>query len=338
MRRFGGSEVLGEERVPDPRPEPGQAVIAVEAAAVGHFDVDLRLGVSRIELAFPHILGSEAVGRVVELPQGYAGPLAVGERVMVPEEEWCGVCESCRAGRENACDDGRMLGVERPGTYAELITARATELLPIGDDLAAADWAAVQVAFGTAWHMLVTRAGLAPGERVLVTGAAGGVGSAGIQIARLTGATVIAAARGEAKLGRLRDLGAVAAVDYEREPLAQAVLELTAGRGVDVVLEHVGGRVLGESLACLAKGGRIVTCGAHAGEIVPLDVIQLFRREQTVIGSRTCTLRELETVIRLVTEHRLVPVVDSVFPLAGAADAHRRLESREHVGKIVLAP
>lgn len=338
MHHFGGPEVLVYEHAPDPQPTNDQAVITIEAAAVGHFDIDLRLGVSRIELALPHILGGEAVGRIEMLPADYSGHLKEGDRVLVPEEEACGRCESCLAGRANLCDDGNMLGVGRPGTYAELLSARASDLLPIGDDLPASDWATVQVAFGTAWHMLIGRARLQAGEHVLVTGSAGGVGSAGVQIAKLAGATVIACARGETRLERIRQIGADVAFDYTTESLTDRVLELTGGRGVDVVLEHIGGDVLLSSLGCLARHGRVVTCGAHAGEIVPLDVIELFRREQHIMGSRICTRQELERVIALVRQGRLTPVVDSIMPLSRAAEAHRRLESRDHVGKIVLVP
>jgi NADPH:quinone reductase-like Zn-dependent oxidoreductase len=338
IREFGDPDVMVYEAAPDPNPSPDQALVRVDASAVGHFDVDLRKGVSRLPLTFPHILGSEAVGRIERLPDGYAGDLDVGRRVLIPEEETCGRCSDCRGGSENRCDQGQMLGVGRPGTYAELVAVRADDLLPIEGDLPPTGWAAVQVGFGTAWHMLITRAGLQAGETVLINGVAGGVGSAALQIAKLAGATVIATAGGASKLDRALSDGADSTIDYSSESLHERVLHLTKGRGVDVVFEHIGGDVLVQSLKSLAKGGRVVTCGAHGGEVVPLDVIKLFRGEHTVIGSRTCTRLELERVIQLVQKGDLTPIVDSAFPFSLTADAHRRLESREHYGKVVLVP
>jgi NADPH:quinone reductase-like Zn-dependent oxidoreductase len=185
--------------------------------------------------------------------------------------------------------------------------------------------------------MLVTRGRVQPGETVQVNGVGSGIGSAALQVALFAGARVIATAGSDAKLAHAVQLGAFGSVNYSTDDLRSAVLDLTGGVGVDLVYDHVGGDVLTASVKTLRAGGRLVTCGAHAGEIVPLDVVELFRNELTLIGSRTCTLDELQTVVALVAERRLSPVVDSIYPLSEVREALRRLEGRQHFGKIVLS-
>jgi NADPH:quinone reductase-like Zn-dependent oxidoreductase len=198
--------------------------------------------------------------------------------------------------------------------------------------------AAIQTSLGAVWRALRTRAALAAGETLLVNGAGGGVGTAAVQVGHLLGATVIASAGSPEKLQRARELGADHVIDYRRESLVDRVRELTAAQGVDVVMESVGGEILQQSLQVLAPTGRLVTVGAHAGEIVDLDVIALFRNEWTLIGSVGSTREEVCEVIELVGSGALTPVVDAVMPLADAAAAHRKLEARSQVGKIVLVP
>ena len=327
--------MLTLDEIPAPVPSPGEVVVAIEACALNHLDLDLRDGTSRIPLNLPHVLGSEGVGRIHAVAADVDGWRA-GDRVMVLEEVPCGRCEECAAGNQNRCDDGSWIGVGRPGCYAEYVAAPAHGVVRLPEDRSAVEWAAVQVAFGTAWHMLITRGQVRAGETLLVNAAGSGIGSAAVQIARLAGARVIATAGSAAKLERARELGAYAAVSYDTPGWGHEVLALTGGRGVDLVYDHVGGEVLRESLTVVRKGGRIVTCGAHGGETVPLDVIELFRAERSIIGSRTCTAREIADVIALVSEHKLEPVVDSVHPLSDVAAAHERMRRRDHFGKIVL--
>jgi NADPH:quinone reductase-like Zn-dependent oxidoreductase len=335
FHEYGDLDVLRFEEVADPVPDDGEALLRVEACGLNHFDLDLRAGISRVPLNLPHISGLEVVGRIVSLAGGDSD-LQVGQRVLVHYEETCGRCRFCRTDRANLCPHTRMFGVNRPGGYAELVTARIIDLLPVEDGLDAAGWAAVQIPFGTAWHLLVTRGGLRPGETVLVNAAGSGVSSAAIQIAKLAGARVIASAGSDAKLAQAREYGADEVTNYQQRLLTDTVLELTAGEGVDLVVEHVGGEVFRESLRALRSDGRLVTCGGHGGEVVPLDLIELFRSERRIIGSRTWTRTELERVVSLVGERKLRPVVDSEFPLEEAREAQARLSSRAHYGKVVL--
>jgi NADPH:quinone reductase-like Zn-dependent oxidoreductase len=231
-----------------------------------------------------------------------------------------------------------MFGVTRPGGYAQLVTAPAHSLIAIPDSVSYDAAAAAQVAFGTAFHMLIGRARLLAGETVLVQAAGSGVGSAAIQLAHHAGAHVIATASSEDKLARARRLGADETINYSAADFLSRVMMLTGGRGVDVVVEHVGGEVFSKSVKCLALGGRLVTCGAHGGEVASIDLIELFRKEAAVLGSYTATWFELRQVMLLVESGKLKPVIDKVFPLAEAAEAQERLASRAQFGKVLLHP
>jgi NADPH:quinone reductase-like Zn-dependent oxidoreductase len=338
MKGYGDLDVLAYEEIPDPVPAANEALVVVEAAAVNHLDLDLRDGSSRLPLELPHVLGLEGAGRVRSLPDGYAGPLRVGSRVLIVEEIPCGSCRQCGIGRSNLCESSEWTGVSRKGTYAELIAAPSSGLIALPEERTATEWATVQGTFGTAWHMLVTRGAVRPDEWVLVNAVGSGIGSAALQVAQLAGARVIATAGSDEKLARARELGAAAVVNYSTDSIHEAVSEVTGGVGVDLVFEHVGGQVFVDSLDSIRVGGRMVTCGAHGGEHVDLDVIELFRAERTIIGSMSCTLREVEHVVAMVGAGRLDPVVDRELPLNEAAEAHRVLAARQAFGKLVLSP
>ena len=320
-------------------PGPTDAVVQVEACALNHQDIDIREGTFRLPISLPHITGTEAIGRIRHLPADRQGtPLELGQRVMVHQVHVCGRCTFCSRGQDNLCRNWRMMGVHRPGGYAEFVTAPVDDLLPIGDDLEPTQWAGIQIAFGTAWHLVVGMAGVRPGEMVLVNAAGSGVSSAALQIAKLSGAWVIASAGSDAKLERALNLGADATVNYNAESLYDGVMRLTEGSGVDVAIEHVGGNLFLDALRAVRDGGRLVTCGAHAGEVVSLDLIDIFRSQKRVIGSRMWTRAEIQTVISLVKARRLRPVIDTVFPLKDAAKAQIRLVDRANFGKIVMVP
>lgn len=337
FHEYGSAEVLRHEEIPTPEPGPGETLIRVRACAVNRVDIDMRNGTSRLPLALPHTLGFEIAGEIASLGEGVT-EVAVGDRVSPLYQIHCRECEWCRSGEHMHCQSIRMLGVQSPGGYAEYAVAPAWALISLPDSLSFEDAAAIQTTFSTAWHALVTRAGLREGQWVLVSAAGSGVGTAGVQVAKMLGGRVIASAGSDVKLERARELGAEAAVNYASEDLASRVREITGGRGVDVVLECVGGDVLRAALEGLAKDGKVVTVGAHAGEVVPVDVILLFRNQWSLIGSVRATADEIRHVVDLVAEGRLRAVVHAVFPLEQAAQAHRVMEERRQFGKLILVP
>ena len=337
LHQFGGPEVLRLEDVPDPAPMTGDVLLRVRACGLNHLDVDCRAGVSRLPLVLPHTLGREIAGEVVALAPGVDSVL-VGDRVLAHIAPACGRCGACLAGRDNLCQKPNLPGIHRPGGYAELAVVSAWGIEAIPPQLSFQEAAAVPIAFGTAWHMLITRGRLRAGETVLIQAAGSTIGSAAIQVARLAGARIIATAGSDAKLSKAKALGVHETINYREEDLVAAVRKHTDGRGVDLVFEHIGGEVFTKSLACLVPGGRMAVCGAHAGEVVPLDIIEFFRREIDLLGSFRATSAELRQVFSLVVESRLRPVIHAAFPLAEAAEAHRVMERREHFGKLLLVP
>ena len=337
FERCGGPEVLELREVPDPRPRADEVLVQVKACGINHLDLWVRAGLRGLELEMPHILGSDVVGVALEVGAAVRHVKA-GERVLVCPTLSCGACPQCHAGDDNLCRQYDLLGRRRNGGYAERVAVPAVNCLPYPGDLAWSEAAAVPLVFLTAWHMLVGRAALRPGEDCLVIGGGSGVGSAAVQIARLLGARVIATAGSAAKLERLRALGANEVVNHATDDIAARARALTASKGVEVVFEHVGGPVFERAVGALARGGRLVTCGATAGGKVGLDLNQLFGRHLTLLGSWMGRRSELVEVLRFIANGRLKPVVDVVMPLAEARRAHQRIEAREHFGKVVLTP
>jgi NADPH:quinone reductase-like Zn-dependent oxidoreductase len=337
FHEYGDASVLRYEDAPEPVIGPGEALVRVRAAAVNHVDIDMRDGSSRLPISLPHTLGFEVAGDVAELG-GEASGVTVGQRVAPQYQIHCRQCPRCLEGEHSLCQRTQMLGVQLPGGYAEYVKVPAWTLLPIPDDVSYTDAAAVQTTLGTAWHALIRRASLRAGETVLVSAAGSGVGTAGIQVARRAGARVIASAGSAEKLERAAQLGAAAGVNYREQDLTAEVLELTQGAGVDVVLEHVGGKVFEASLKTLRPNGRMVVVGGHGGEVVPLDLIVLFRNQWSVIGCQRQTEAELRQVFDLVSSRDLRPTIHTVLPLGEAAEAHRILEHREQFGKVILTP
>lgn len=333
--KHGGPEVLQYTEVPAPQPGPTEVRVAVRACALNHLDLWVRRGLPGAQLALPLIPGSDIAGEVAE-----AGARVTrvhsGDKVVLAPGVSCGQCAACAAGHDNQCRKYTMLGYGLPGGCAEFVVVPEANVLPMPAGLSFEEAAAVPLVFLTAWHMLIARAQLQPGEEVLVLGAGSGVGSAAIQIAKLTGARVIATAGSRAKLDQARQLGADEVIHHGEQKIADEVKRLTGKRGVDVVFEHVGTATWEQSVLSLATGGRLVTCGATTGFAAQLDLRYLFVRQLTLLGSYMGSRGELYTVLKLVGEKRLRPVVDRVFPLAEAAKAHERLEQREQFGKIVL--
>jgi NADPH:quinone reductase-like Zn-dependent oxidoreductase len=334
FHQHGGPEVLRCEDVPDPFPGPGEVLVRVRACALNHLDLWERRGLERVTFPMPHVSGSDVAGEVVAAVGVDVNP---GRRVMLQPGISCGRCAACLSGRDNECPQYEVLGYRNcPGGYAELVKVPAQNLVSIPDDIDFVHAAAFPLTFLTAWHMLITRAQLKRGEDVLVLAAGSGVGQAAIQIAFLHGARVFATAGSEAKLERARALGAYEVINHQTGDLAQEVLRLTDRRGVDVVIEHVGEATWAKSVRAMARGGRLVTCGATTGPRGTIDLQVLFAKQLSIMGSYMGTKGELLRVARFFFAGQLRPVIDRTFPLAGAADAQRRMEQSGQFGKIVL--
>lgn len=334
IERHGEPDVIQHRDWPDPNPGPGEVLVRVRACALNHRDIWVRRGLR--EKRLPHILGTDIAGEVAALGPGASG-LAIGSKVVLLPTLSCGRCEFCGIGAENSCPEIKVLGGAVDGGYAELIAVPARNVFSMPETLTFVEAAAIPVAFLTAWHMLVTRGGIRPGETVLVVGASSGIGSAAIQIAKLHGARVLATAGTTDKRQHCRDLGADETIDHYTQPISEEVRRLTDGRGADLVFEHVGPATWVESLKSLARRGRLLICGQTTGNEVTLPLIQFFAQNQTIHGIFIGTSGEFFEILRLVRAGRLRPVVDRVFPLSETAEAHRRMERGEHFGKIILS-
>lgn len=337
IEQHGGPEVLRYTDVAEPAISPTEVLVRVRACALNHLDLWVRRGLPGIPFPLPLIPGSDIAGEIAQ-----AGALVtrvkVGDRVLLSPGVSCGQCAACSAGNDNMCRKYAALGYGFDGGCAEFVKAPEVNAIPIPGDLSFEEAAAVPMVFLTAWHMLITRAALKPGEDVLVLGAGSGVGSAAIQIAKLTGARVITTAGSQEKLNRARQLGADGVIDHSKQKISVEVKRWTGRRGVDVVIEHVGEATWEQSIASLAIGGRLVTCGATTGYNAKVDLRLLFARQLSLLGTFMGSRAELYTVLKLIGERKLHPVIDRVMPLAEAAQAHALLERREHFGKIVLRP
>jgi len=335
--KHGGPEVLRYTDAPEPELRSGEVLVRVHACALNHLDLWVRGGLPGVPIALPHIPGSDIAGVVAKL-----GPnvtiVRPGQRILLAPGVTCGKCTACLAGFDNYCPQFTNLGYLIDGGCAEFVRCPEVNCFPYPENLSFEQAAAVPLVFQTAWHMLLTRAQLRPAEEVLILGAGSGVGSAAIQIAKMFGCRVIATGGTDAKLAKAKELGADDCINHKTQRIKDEVRRLTGKRGVDVVFEHVGTATWDDSVASLARGGRLVTCGATTGYDAKIDIRFLFSRQLSILGSYMGTKSEFATVLKLVAAGQLKPVVDRTFPLAECAAAHTYLEKGEQFGKVVLVP
>jgi NADPH:quinone reductase-like Zn-dependent oxidoreductase len=337
FHEHGGPDVLHYEERPDPQIKANEVLVEVRACALNHLDVWARGGLPGIEIPLPHILGNDVAG-VVRAVGELVDWVRVGEEVMLQPGVSCGHCFECLSGRDNLCPQYDIIGYRRDGGYAELVAVPGVNVLQKPANLSWAEAAALPLVTVTAWHMLVTRARVAPGEDVLIHAAGSGVGSIGIQIARLRGARVIATASSDEKLAKARALGADEVVNYTNEDWPREVRRLTEKRGVDVVFEHTGAQTWPGSISALAKNGRVVTCGATSGYDARTDLRQVFYRHLNLLGSFMGSKAELIEALKFVARGQIRAVVDETLPLAEARRAHEQMQNRAQFGKLVLVP
>jgi NADPH:quinone reductase-like Zn-dependent oxidoreductase len=337
FRQHGGPEVLEYADVPEPQIRANEVLVEVKACALNHLDIFVRGGLPGIEIPLPHIPGSDIAGVVRE-----AGELVTwakpGDEVMVQPGVSCGHCEACLSGQDNLCREYDMIGYRRNGGYAELAAVPGVSIIPKPSQLSWEEAAALPLVTITAWHMLVTRANVQPGEDVLVHAAGSGAGPIAIQIAKLRGARVLTTASTEEKLAKARELGADVTINYTHADWPKEVRRLTDRKGVDVVVEHTGAATWPGSISSLKNNGRLVTCGATSGFDARTDLRQVFYRHLTLMGSFMGSKAELLEALKFVREGKIRAVVDQVLPLSEARQAHELIENRAQFGKIVLRP
>ncbi|MSR45651.1 MAG: alcohol dehydrogenase [Planctomycetes bacterium] len=335
IREHGSFDRLLREERPDPLPGPGELRIAVKAAGLNHLDTWIRRGIPGVKYPLPMIPGCDAAGVVDAVGPGVTTH-QLGDAVLLAPGIGCAGCGRCTAGEDHLCRHYGIFGESRDGGCADFLVAPARNFLPKPTALTYPEAASIGLTFLTAWHMVVGRAALAPHETILVHAAGSGVSVAAIQIARLIGARILVTARGADKLARARELGANETIDYSEKEFLDEVRRITGKRGVDVVIDHIGQETLDRSLRCLAKGGRLVTCGGTSGPELKTDVRLIFFKSLSILGSTMGSLGELHTVLQHFERGALKPVVDRVLPMEQVAEGHRILEERRVIGKVVL--
>ena len=329
--------MLRYEDAPDPQIKANEVLVRVRACALNHLDLWVRRGLPGVKIPLPHIPGSDISGEVAKVGD-LVSRVKPGDKVVLAPGQSCGQCAACLGGADNLCRRYTNFGYMVHGGCAEYVKSPEVNCIPLPGDLTFDEAAAVPLVFLTAWHMLIGRARLQPGEDVLVMGAGSGVGSAAIQIAKFIGARVIATAGGDEKLRKAKELGADETIHHGRQNILDEVKRLTNKRGVDVVFEHVGTAVWDQCIASLAQGGRLVTCGATSGYEAKIDLRYLFSKHLSLLGSYMGSKAELYAVLKLIGERKLRAVIDRTMPLTECARAHELLEKREQFGKIVLNP
>ena len=336
LHNRGSADDLKLEEVETPKINDDEVLVKIKAASVNHLDVWVRMG--NVPGNYPIILGCEGSGDIFEIG-GNVKNFNKGDKVLVHPRITCGKCEHCFEGNDNLCKNARQLGVTIDGCYAEYVKVPPQNLYLLNDKIGYGEAASVPITFGTAYRVLISLAKIKVGETVLIMAAGSGVGTAAIQIAKLAGAKVIAAAGNDEKLDKCKELGADLLVNYYRnQNFDEEVKYLTNGNGVDAVIEQIGSNVLPRALNCLRKGGRLVTLGTTAGNKIEIDVQHFYRNNLAMLGTSGTTHKEVREAFKLVKDGKLKPIVDRTFDLKDASLAHKYMEERKNFGKIILKP
>lgn len=336
IHEHGGVDKLRYEEVPEPKlSSPTEAIVRLRAAALNRIDLLNRAGLTGIEISFPHILGTDGAGTVVDIGEQVKN-VKRGDAVCLYPPSGCGRCEFCVTDRDFMCIRLLALGERLQGTYAEYVKLPAENCFPIPPGLSFEEAAAFPLVFVTVWRMLITNAQLKPGEHMLILGIGGGVATAALQVAKQMGAHVFVTSSSDEKLEMAKNWGADHGINYRRSDFTKEVRALTGKRGVDLVLDCIGGESWVKSLAALAKGGRLVTCGATAGANPRTDIRRIFWNHLKIFGSTLGSREDFRQLLSFLRTSQLRPIIDQLFPLKEAAAAQRRLEEGKQFGKIVL--
>ncbi len=334
IHEHGGADALKWDDIPEPELSVNQVLVDIKATSLNHLDIWVRKGIPGVPL--PLITGSDAAGIISEVGDGVKKS-RIGEKVMIQPLIFCGKCASCNKGKENLCKSMGIMGENCQGVNAERIIVEESQAIPFPDQLSFEAAASFALVAQTSFQMLVRRANLQAGEFVLIWGASSGVGSMGIQIAKAMGATVIAIAGTNEKCEKAGLLGADHILNYKTDDILGEIKSLTNGKGIDVVFEHVGQETWNISMKSLARGGRVVTCGATTGFKANLNLTHLFFKQQSILGSTMGSKSSFEGALTLLNEGKIKPVIDRIFPISEIQSAHEYLESSMQFGKVVLS-
>jgi NADPH:quinone reductase-like Zn-dependent oxidoreductase len=331
----GGMDKVRYMDVERPQIAPREVLIEARAVALNHLDIFVRNNLDSLKLATPHVAGADGAGVVAEVG-AEVSRVQAGDRVLINPGLHCGVCEFCQAGEQSLCVRFGIMGETRPGTFAEYFTIPQENVHPMPEGFSWEEAAAFPLVFLTAWRMLISKAAIKPGEEILILGIGGGVATAVLQLVKAIGLRAFVTSSSDEKLQQAQKLGADAVINYKTQDFAREIRTLTNRRGVDVVVDSVGGDSYTKSLASLVKGGRLVTCGATAGPRPQTDLARIFWNQLSVFGSTMGNLREFAEMLNFVRTRGVKPVIDQVFPLAEGANAFARMEEGKQFGKIVL--
>ena len=336
LYKHGNLKSLKVEDLSDPTAGKREVVIEVRSAALNHLDIWVRKGRPGQNLKMPHVLGSDAAGVIIEAGADTHG-VNVGDEVILNPGLSCGCCEYCRRGQQSECVSFGIVGMARPGTFAEKVAVPFYNLWPKPAHLDFDEAAALGLVYQTAWRMLMTRAKLKAGQTVLIHGIGGGVAIACLQLAKLTNAEVIVTSSSQEKLTKAKKMGADHIVNHKTiGDVAQAVKDITHGRGVDIVVDTVGAATWETDFSAVRKGGRIVLCGVTSGSVAQTNLQALYWNQLTVLGSTMGSNEDFRQMLKAVTTAKLKPIIDSVRPLGSIREAMTKMEAAEQFGKIVI--
>ncbi len=335
IHEHGGREVLRYEDIPEPICSDDKVKVQIKAASLNHLDIWIREGFPGMSLPLPLIMGSDGAGVITEVGKNVPN-WNVGDEVVIQPNTFCGECELCKSGKENYCRNYGIIGETENGVQSEYVVLDPINIFSKAKHLSFEEASSMQLVYLTSYQMLVTRAKLQPNETVLVYGATSGIGSAAIQIAKQIGSRVISTVGSNSKIAFAEKMDSDFVVNHSIDSWSKQVKDIAGKKGVDVIFEHPGPATWQNSMRLLAKGGRIVTCGATTGPIVEFDLRHLFMKQQTILGSTMSDMKSFNKVMKHIEKGHYKPFLDKVFPLSEITEAHKRIENREQMGKVVV--
>ena len=337
IKDHGNLDVLQYAKIDDPILMDGQVLVKIKAAGINHLDIWVRKGLPNTKLPLPLILGSDASGEIIDTKGAVKG-YAIGDEIVVQPGTFSSNCKKVKQGYENFSNSYGILGETQNGVQSEYVALDIKNIHPKPSHLSFQEAASMQLVFMTSYQMLVKRANIKKNDKVLIYGATSGVGSAAIQIAKYFGATVYTTVRDDSKIKHAKKMGADFIYKHDNKDWVLEIKEELKDNKIDIIFEHIGANTWNDSLRLLAKGGRIVTCGATTGSNVEINLAHLFMKQQSILGSTMSDIESFNEVMKLIENKIFFPFIDKVYSFSNIKDAHQRIEKRAQFGKVVLIP